>query len=39
MRNEYANGLLIKPTIVAGGSVYSYDYTLSDSHMIGSNRA
>ncbi len=33
MQNEYANGLLIKQTI-AGGSVYSYDYTLSDSHMI-----
>jgi YD repeat-containing protein len=33
MRNEYANGLLIKQTI-AGGSVYSYDYTLSGNHMI-----
>jgi YD repeat-containing protein len=33
MQNEYANGLLIKQTI-AGGSVYSYDYTLSGNHMI-----
>ena len=33
MRNEYANGLLVKQTL-ADGSVYSYDYTLSDKHAI-----
>ena len=33
MRNEYANGLLVKQTI-ADGRVYAYDYTLSDDHMI-----
>jgi YD repeat-containing protein len=33
MRNEYANGLLVKQTL-ADGSVYSYDYTLSDKHLI-----
>ncbi|MGA9585224.1 MAG: hypothetical protein WBQ95_07845, partial [Terracidiphilus sp.] len=35
MRNEYANGLLVKQTF-ADGSVYSYDYTLSDKHLISS---
>jgi len=33
MRNEYANGLLVKQTL-ADGSTYSYDYTLSDNHVI-----
>jgi YD repeat-containing protein len=33
MRNEYANGLLVKQTLADGG-VYSYNYTLSTNHMI-----
>ena len=33
MRNEYANGLLVKQTI-GDGSAYSYDYTLSNNHII-----
>jgi len=33
MRNEYANGLLVKQTI-ADGNVYTYDYTFSNNHMI-----
>ncbi len=33
MRNEYANGLLVKQ-MLADGSVYSYDYTVSDNHVI-----
>jgi YD repeat-containing protein len=33
MRNEYVNGLLVKQTL-ADGSVYSYDSTFSDKHVI-----
>ena len=32
MRNEYADGLLVKQTIA--GSVYSYDYKQAGNHMI-----
>jgi YD repeat-containing protein len=33
VRNEYANGLLVKQTI-ADGSVYAYEYTMSGDHTI-----
>lgn len=34
MRNEYANGMLVKQTL-ADGRVYSYDYELSAGHSVG----